>query len=231
MKRRPLIITILFLIATIVFLSAFDVTPKTQSPYTADKPQTTKEKSETILDIQKQIEEEIRKEQEAKAEKERLARLSDPELISSNLRAVGKLTTFQGIETYQDTIIEKGFLKARGLDIEINYEFSLGIDLNKIYIEKIEGDEVTINIPKVAIQIQSLTRLNKDSYIHSTKTLFAKEYSPSLIDSIVEQSQDAVAEKINKTPEYFDKAYESLKDNLEGLILELGYTKVKFTEI
>jgi hypothetical protein len=241
MKRKsskPLIIFILLLIGIIIFLLQFNITPKKiNSPYTADNPtqnqieNTKEEPKQNILDIQKQVEEQLRKEQAIKAEQERLTRLQNPELITSNLREVGILITFTGEKTYKDKIIQKGFLNARGLLVNLVYEFGIGMDLNKIYVEKIVGDKVTINIPKVALQVEYIKRLNKDSLISGTKSLFAKQFKPSEIDFIYEQSQEMVLTEVNGTPEYFDKAYESLKDNLESLIKELGYKQVIFKQI
>jgi hypothetical protein len=208
---------------------------KIDLPYTADNPSTqqdTKEEpKQNILDIQKQIEEQLRKEQEIKAEEERLLRLQNTELITSNLREVGTLITFTGEKTYRDKVVQKGFLNARSLLIELNYEYGIGLDLNKIYVEKIVGDKVTIDIPKAALQVQYIKRLNKNSSITGEKSLFAKQFKPSEIDFIYEISQEMVLTEVNSTPEYFNKAYESLKDNLESLIKELGYSSVRFNEM
>jgi hypothetical protein len=234
--RRIPVMFFLLLIAIIVFLLQFDVTPKINSPYTADnstqnQTENTKEKPQNILDIQKQMEDKIKKEQEIKAEQERLAKLQNPKLITSNLREVGILTTFKGEKLYQGKIVEKGFLNARAVLIEINYEFGIGIDLNKIYVEEIVGDIATINIPKVAMEVQYIDMLTKEPLVSTTKTLFAKEFTPSQIEFIIRNSKDLTLAEVNSTPEYFDKAYESLKDSLEGLIKELGYKSVKFSEI
>jgi hypothetical protein len=235
MKRRSIpIIFILILIALIVYMIKFP-SNKIDLPYTADNPSTqqdTKEEpKQNILDIQKQIEEQLRKEQEVKAENERLERLQNPELITSNLREVGILITYQGEVTYKDKIVQKGFLNKRELYINILYQFGIGINLNKIEVGKIVGDIVTINIPKVAMQVEYLKILPKETTINGTKSAFAKQFKPSEIEFVYETAQDTTLSKINNTPEIFDNAYENLENNLRNLIMELGYKKVYFKEM
>jgi hypothetical protein len=230
MKRRYLIIFILLLIAIIVL--QLNLRPLTINAPMVDKDQrVANDTSQSILDIQKQIEEEILKEQEAQAEIQRLARLQNPDLILSELEGVGKLITYQGKVSYADSITQKGFLNKRNIDIALMYRFGIGIELNTISISAIEGDTVTINIPRQELKIQYIELLTEESTINSQKSMFAQQFKPKEIEYIYEKSQEVCLYKVNESVELFDKAYESLVENLESLIKEIGYSEVYIEEV
>lgn len=243
--RKPLIIFILLLIAIIIFQLQFSITPrKINSPYTADNPkqtQDTKEKPQNILDIQKQIEEQMRKEQEIKAEQERLARLQNPEYILSALSKVGNLRidVFEGNHTYTSTINQNGTIIKKGLEVYLKYHFIIGADLNLSTWEvaSIEGDVVTLNIPYIKPYLKSVEENEDESYIkdvNADKKWFVKRYKTSEIEFIKDFAKKATVEKINNSPSIWEEANKGLEENIDSikqLILKLGYSDVKFDEI
>jgi hypothetical protein len=244
MKRKTSIIFILFLIAIIIFLLQFNVTPKKiDSPYTADnstqnQTENTKEKQQNILDIQKQIEEQMRKEQAIKAEEERLLRLQDVNLVLSNLDKVTglKIDVCEGIETYHNVINQNGTIYKKGLEAYLVYRFIIGVDLklNEWQVDTIEGDVITLKIPEIKPYLKSLEEKEDVSYIkdlYADKKWFVKRYKPSETEFIRDYAIKYIKVKINDSPEIWEKAQEGIDDNIETIrqfILGLGYSEVYF---
>jgi len=169
------------------------------------------------------------KEQEEKERQEKIKKLQNPEIITKELEKINEWNTFRGTEPYNDVKIHKGFLNSKKLELKLLYEFKIGIDLNSIVVDEFIEDIVVLKIPKDSLQVKSIQLLTEQSYVNGEKSLLAKQYKPEEVKVILDNAQNETVEKINANDEYFVKAEESLRENLEKLVLKLGYKKVIFS--
>jgi hypothetical protein len=169
------------------------------------------------------------KEQEEKAEKDRIEALQNPEIIEKELQKVGKLITYEGKIYYNDEVIHKTFLAQRKLTLKLLYKFGIAIDLNNITIEDYIEDTVVLKIPDNSLILEYIQYLPEESTINGEKSLLAKYFKPEEVKVILDEAQNTTIERINNTDAIFEKANESLRENLEKLILKLGYKKVIFS--
>jgi hypothetical protein len=169
------------------------------------------------------------KEQEEKAKQDKIEALQNPEIIEKELEKVGRLITYQGKIFYDNTVIHKGFLSSRKLTLKLLYKFGIAIDLNNIEIVEYIEDTVILKIPSDNLVLEYIQTLPEDSIINGERSILAKYFTPEEIKVILDEAQNTTIERINNTDEMFVKAEESLRENLEKVILRLGYNKVIFS--
>jgi hypothetical protein len=169
------------------------------------------------------------KEQEEKAKRDKIEALQNPEIINKELEKVGKLIVFQGKIFYYDEVIHKGFLNSRKLTLKLLYKFGIAIDLNDIIIEDYIEDTVVLRIPRDGLVLEYIQMIPEESYVNGEKSLLAKYFKPEEIKVLLDEAQNTTVERINNTNKMFVKAEESLRENLESLVLKLGYKKVIFS--
>lgn len=164
-----------------------------------------------------------------------LKKLQDPTIIQSQLNKVGKITSLTGQYKYFSHIEDKdGLFKKfvlRDMTLDFSYNFGIGIDLSSIKVTKIEGTTVYLNIPRSKIQLQYI-QMNPESKVSdSHKVILISQFSPSDIETVTEQSQQNVINKINSDKKIFNTAQTNLQDEIEKLIKGLGYyQEVVFNE-
>jgi len=169
------------------------------------------------------------KEQEEKAKQDKIEALQNPELIEKELTKVGKLITYEGKIFYDDSIIHKGFLNSRKLTLKLLYKFGIAINLNDIVIDEYIEDIVVLRIPRDGLVLEYIQMLPEESYVNGEKSLLAKYFKPKEVKVLLDEAYYTTQERINNTDAIFVKAEESLRENLESLILRLGYKKVIFS--
>ena len=156
--------------------------------------------------------------------------LQDPTIIQNNIRKIGKLTSLEGQYKYFSQITDKGFLNLtlREMTLDFTYSFGIGMSMEYIKINKIEGKTVYIHIPKNRMQLQYI-QMSPDSRIVGDKKMFlVSQFKPSDVEVLIEQSQQNVVNTIGADKEIFNKALENLQDELKKLIISMGYEMVVF---
>lgn len=234
-KRLKLILLLTVLLGLLIFiLSAKNIQPNNQETVTNPTNKTiTKTELETNFDKfkaeearQKSIEE---LEKLAK-EKVRLERLANPELVTSELTRVGKLITYEGKAKYEDKIIEKGFLNKRELFVDITYKFGMSIDLHEVKVVLIDGDKITISVPKDKVKLEYVSNIKEETLINGYKSRFAKQFTPEEVNYIINYAKGKTEEKLNAMDDLFFQAHENAKNELGNLIVALGYHRVRFVD-
>lgn len=186
--------------------------------------------SHQISDIQLQLDKYKEQEQKEKVRALELQVLQDPQIVINELNKVSKLIVYEGQSDYEDYIVESNFWGSRTINLNLQYNFGISIELNKINVKEIYQKTVVLNIPKQEFKIEYVELDNK-SKLESNKEWFIAQYKPEDIKIIFNQANDKVRWKILNDKSIFDMASESLKSNLRELILKLGYEEVKFEEI
>jgi hypothetical protein len=92
---------------------------------------------------------------------------------------------------------------------------------------------IVIQIPRNRIKLMSNELIpDKSSITDGKKMLFVDQFKPSEVETILEQSQQNVVNKVGNDKKFYDTATENLKGQLEGFVLRLNYfDKVQFEEV
>lgn len=236
--RKTLIKLIIILLIIIPLLITWNVIkhniPLTEEAVTSENiDDTYNEELQAQMDeyAKKQTEEEAKRLEAERKEKERLQRLSNPKLIILELEKVSKLITYEGKVTFKNQFINKSFMAKKTIDLDITYNFGIGMNLNAIEVGDIVEDTVVIQIPKDQLVLMYLDNIPEQTIINHSRTMFAKQYKPEEVNMIINFAKEKTTEQLNSTEELFVKADESLKDTLEDMILKLGYRKIIFEEM
>jgi hypothetical protein len=176
---------------------------------------------------QKQLQEEVRADE--------LSKLHNPQYIEGQIHKVGKLVTLEGTYKYQDTITEKGlwdYVTLRQMTLDLEYKYGIGIDLQYIKVSQVIDKTVVIQIPKNRINLMYLQLNQEQSKVtDGKKMILVDQFKPSEVETIVEQSQNNVANQIGNNKKYYSMAMDNLKVQLEGFVKKLDYEKVIFEEV
>jgi len=172
--------------------------------------------------------------QKEKERAEELRKLQDPTIIRDKINKVDKLTSLEGNYKYWSKITDKGLfdLTLREITLDFSFKFGIGISMEYINVYKVDGTTVFVKIPRNRMQLQYI-QMNPDSkIIDGKKMLLVSQFKPSDVEVLIEQSQQNVVNKIGVDSKLFDSALYNLQDELEKLILSMGYYKtVIFDEV
>jgi hypothetical protein len=169
------------------------------------------------------------KEQEEKAKKDKIEALQNPEIIEKELEKVGKLICYEGKIYYNDKVIHKKLLSSRKLSLKLLYKFGIAIDLNNVIIDEFIDDTVVLRIPDDSLVLEYIQMIPEESYVNGEKSLLAKYFKPEEVKVLLDEAQNTTIDRVNNTDAIFEKAEESLRENLQKLVLRLGYNKVIFS--
>jgi len=166
-----------------------------------------------------------------------LKKMQDPTLIQNEFKKSGKVISLDGSYKYiskisnKDKIFDKFILREITLDFEYNY--GIGINsLEYIKVNKIENGVAYISIPKNRIQLIYIEQNMQNSKITDGNTMFMfDQFSPSDTQILSAQAQQNVVNAIGKDKKLFNDAMVNLQEDIEGLILDLGYEQVVFNLI
>ena len=166
-----------------------------------------------------------------------LKKMQDPTIIQNEIRKVGEITSLKGKYKYlskisnKDKIFDKFTLREITLDFEYNY--GIGVNsLEYIKVLNIEDGKVYISIPKNRIQLIYIEQNMQNSKIIDGNTMFMfDQFSPSDTQILSAQAQQNVVNAIGKDKKLFDNAMVNLQEDIEGLVLDLGYEQVVFNVI
>jgi len=152
-------------------------------------------------------------------------KMENPVIVQTALRKVRKITTLEGNYRYGSVITDKGFmdLTLREMTLDLKFKFGIGMDLEHVKVMKVEGTTVFLKIPKNWVQLQYI-QLNPDSkIINGKKMILVSQFNPSDVETLIEQSQQKVVNSIGANKNLFDTANINLQNELEKLVLSLGY--------
>ena len=166
-----------------------------------------------------------------------LRKLQNPTIIQNEFKKSGKVISLDGSYKYiskisnKDKIFDKFILREITLDFEYNY--GIGINsLEYIKVNKIENGVAYISIPKNRIQLIYIEQNMQNSKITDGNTMFMfDQFSPSDTQILSAQAQQNVVNAIGKDKKLFNDAMVNLQEDIEGLILDLGYEQVVFNLI
>jgi len=174
------------------------------------------------------------KEQNRTAE---LKKMQDPTIIQNELRKAGEITSLKGKYNYFSKITNKDkfFDKFTLREIALDFEYNFGIGINSleyIKVTKIKNGKVYISIPKNRIQLIYIEQNMQNSRIINEDNMFMfDQFSPSDTQILSAQAQQNVVNAIGKDNKLFDTAMINLQEDIEGLVLDLGYEQVVFNLI
>ena len=166
-----------------------------------------------------------------------LNKMQDPTIIQNEIRKVGEITSLKGKYKYLSKISNKDkfFDKFTLREITLDFEYNYGIGINSLEylkVTKIENGIAYISIPKNRIQLIYIEQNMQNSKIIDGNTMFMfDQFSPSDTQILSAQAQQNVVNAIGKDKKLFDNAMVNLQDNIEGLVLDLGYEQVVFNVI
>ena len=183
----------------------------------------------------KSIENELIKIKQQEQEKEQrrleLLKLQNPEIVYDQLQKTDTRISYKGTINYSDIILNDRWYGHKELNVNLNYNFGIGIDNNKIVVKEFYDDIVIIQIPKNEMRLQYIGLDNKTSNLTSDKSLWIKDYSPDDIDIILKQSQDKITKQVSNNKEFYNQAMVNAKENIKKQVMSLGYGDVIFEEI
>ena len=166
-----------------------------------------------------------------------LKKMQYPTIIQNEIRKVGEITSLKGKYNYFSKITNKDkfFDKFTLREITLDFEYNFGIGINSLeYIKvlKIEDGKVYINIPKNRIQLIYIEQNTQNSKITDGNTMFMfDQFSPSDTQILSAQAQQNVVNAIGKDKKLFNDAMINLQEDIEGLVLGLGFEQVVFNVI
>ena len=172
--------------------------------------------------------------QKEKDKIEELRKLQDPTIIRDKINKVGKLTSLEGNYKYWSKITDKGLfdLTLREITLDFSFKFGIGISMEYINVYKVDGTTVFVKIPRNRMQLQYIQMNPESKIINDKKMLLVSQFKPSDVEVLIEQSQQNVVNKIGVDSKLFDSALYNLQDELEKLILSMGYYEtVIFDEV
>ena len=166
-----------------------------------------------------------------------LKKLQNPTIIQNELKKVGEITSLKGKYKYFSVITNKDkfFDKFTLREITLDFEYNFGIGINSleyIKVSKIENGVAYINIPKNRIQLLYIEQNTQNSKIIDGNTMFLfDQFSPADTQILSAQAQQNVVNSIGKDKKLFDIAMVNLQEDIERLVLNLGYEQVIFNVI
>lgn len=186
-------------------------------------------KTHTLSSQNMKVEQSLNAYEKDKNREEQLKRLQDPTILQTQLNKVGKVTSLCGNYNYFSKIEDKDGLfnkfVLRDMTLEFNYSFGIGTDLSNIRVTDIKGTTVYLDVPRNKMKLQYIEMNPESKITDSHKVILVSQFSPQDIETVTEQSQQNVVDKINSDNGLFDKAQVNLEDDIKNLVLNFGYYK------
>jgi len=175
---------------------------------------------------------EIKQQQQEKEERRlELLKLQNPEIIYDQLQKTDTRICCKGTTKYSDVILNNKWYGHKELDVELYYDFGIGIESDSIIVKEFYEDTVVIQIPKSEMKLLYISLNTDSSNLISNKSAWVGNYSPEDVKEILKESQNKVTDNINNNKEFYDEAMVSAKTNIEKEIINLGFKDVIFEEI
>jgi putative lipase involved disintegration of autophagic bodies len=132
---------------------------------------------------------------------------------------------------YNEPVENKGFLWQRRLELQLTYNYGIGINLSQIQVEEVAPNVVTLKIPKSEVKLAYVELDANNSVVNETKTMLVRSFTAEETRFILGYSQDSVTNKVKADKDIYNKSVESLKVNLEQLVTKLGFKRVIVEEV
>lgn len=178
----------------------------------------------------KELEEELRQKKEKEYEEElrriKLEKLQNPEIINAEMESVGKLVVYKGKANYSNTFDESKFLRPKKISVNLQYKFGISMDLKNIVVSEFIEDVVVLKIHKDQLEIEYVELDEESIEVSEEVKLLAKEYTKEDLNKILTIGKSATLGRIQGNKDIHDKAIESLKNNVQEMVMQLGYRKV-----
>lgn len=187
--------------------------------------------NDDIANLQGEIDKYKQAEQEEKMRQLELQALQNPDIILDKCKEVGDLIVYEGVSTYEDTIRETSFWGAKNLAVKLIYKFGISYDLSMIQVARFVDRTVYIKLDKAELKLKYIELNTEESKTDGTTEWFESQFKPDDVKMIMDNAQIKTKEKINNSKEDFEKAMESLKNNIRGLVLNLDYDGAEFEEV
>ena len=188
---------------------------------------TIKVKDKQLQELQTQVTELTKKDQEEKVRRIKLQVLQNPEIINDKLQKISKLLVYKGVVSYNDCISESSFWGSKSIQLKLKYNYGISYELKNVGIYGFYDNIVTIKLPKNELKLEYL-ELDKETKIEGNKKWFNNGYTPQDTEIILEQAQEKARQKIENDRKIYDAAFISLEDSLKEIIKKLGYKDVIF---
>ena len=166
-----------------------------------------------------------------------LKKLQNPTIIQNEFKKSGKIVSLEGCFKYllkisnKDKFFDKFTLREITLDFEYNYVIGIN-SLEYIKVTNIENGVAYINIPKNRIKLIYIEQNMQNSKIINENNMFMfDQFSPSDTQILSAQAQQNVVNAIGKNNKLFNDAMVNLQEDIEGLVISLGYEKAVFNVI
>ncbi len=172
-----------------------------------------------------------RKESEEKLRQLELKRLQNPALILSECKKKGELLIYEGKATYADLLQEETWASSKTLNLDLKYNFGIVFDLRSIRINGFHDKTVVVDIPVNELRLKYLELDAGNAHVKSDISLFASQYTPQEMKSILDNAYIYTKNDINNNKDVFQEAKYGLEDALRELILKLKYEVVIFQDI
>jgi hypothetical protein len=225
MKKFLLVLMILLIMFCIGFCQ-YKSSPKLYS--NSDQYQQT---DSNTKELQAELDKYIQQEQEDKLHKLKLQTLQNPEIINTEFINVGKLIVYQGKVSYSDCLREKRWYGTKEMNIELKYNFGIGIDISLITVKEFIETTVVLEIPKSELVLEYIELNSKESSINGSKTWFSSNYNSNDVNLVLQDAQSKTRSNIESNKDIFNKAMKNLKVDIRELVLKLGYDDVIVEEV
>lgn len=184
--------------------------------------------SERIEELESELNKYKTKEYKEELRRLKLEKLQNPEIINSELEGVGRLVVYTGKATYSNTFNESKFLRPKKITVDLAYRFGISVDLKNIVVSEFIEDVVVLQIHRDQLKIEYVELDEESIKILEEVKLLAKEFTKGDINEILAIGKSTTTSRIAANKGIYDKALESLKNNVEEMVLSLGFRKIIF---
>ncbi len=151
--------------------------------------------------------------------------VDDTAIIKKVLKSVGIIGLLEGIEEYNQLLEDETWYSYRGIKIDWKYRFSIAVNYEDMEVD-VQNNIVNIKINKDKMFIWFVEKTEASSS-HSEASWLAKKFSSQEIETLEHAVMKKVVNKISNTPEYWEKAYKSLEENITRICNDLGFQNVR----
>lgn len=207
------------LVITLIGLIWYWATPKTQQEKDAKV-------DHQIQELENQLNTYKKKEQEEKLRKIQLQTMQNPQIALDAFKKVGFLIVYEGKISSGDTLAEGTFWGERKLNLDLQYNFGVGMDLTKVEVKQIVDTTIILKLPDFVLKY--LEQDTENSKVESSTTWFAANFNPEDTDMALDNEWKETLNNIMNTPDIYAIAKKSGCEVIEELMKKVGYTEVKY---
>lgn len=186
--------------------------------------------NEKLVEAQEIVNKNNDEENEEKIKRLEIQALQNPEIINEAMIKVGELVVFKSGVTYKDVVRNTNFWGAKEAYVDLKFKYGISYDFTKVAVDKFVEKTVYIKVNKFDLGIEFIEEDTDTSNIKSESTWLAHQFKPADTEAIRDNAKVKVREFVQNYQEAYIQGMESLKENLKGFVLKLGYDNVVFVE-